>query len=81
MISENDLKAIFGRALRKARKDKDLTQEELAAEANMDRSYVSLLERGINQPSFIIIYKICDGLDLDLNELMVYVDKELSTAR
>lgn len=41
----------FGKALREVRKEKSYTQETLAFECGLDRTYISLLERGINSPT------------------------------
>lgn len=52
----------FGRALRKRRKEAGLTQEQLALEADIQRNYVSLIERGVNQPTITIIFKLAGAL-------------------
>jgi transcriptional regulator with XRE-family HTH domain len=41
-----NIEACFGRHLRKIREEKRLSQEELAFRSNLDRTYISLLERG-----------------------------------
>jgi transcriptional regulator with XRE-family HTH domain len=52
----------FGKVLRELRKQAGLTQEQLALEADIQRNYVSLIERGINQPTITIIFKLAAGL-------------------
>ncbi len=42
---------IFGQVLRKFRTSNKLSQEKLSQECGLDRSYISLLERGLRQPS------------------------------
>jgi transcriptional regulator with XRE-family HTH domain len=59
----------FGQCLKKARIKKGLSQEKLAEAANLDRTYISLLERGKRNPSLLCIIAICKGLDLSLSEL------------
>lgn len=60
--------------LKEARVSRGLSQEALALEAGVDRSYVSQLERGIANPSLYILSKIaqvlCAKLELliDLND-------------
>jgi transcriptional regulator with XRE-family HTH domain len=52
MLGESlDPKVAFGRALRRFRKEAGLTQEQLAFEADVRRTYVSLIELGQNQPT------------------------------
>ncbi len=56
------------RALRLAR---NLSQEELAFRAGLDRTYVSQIERGIGNPSVLILIKIADTLGVEVQELLV----------
>lgn len=67
----------FGRALRYFRKDLRLSQERLAQKSGLDRSYISLLERGIRQPSLTTIFQIAQALNLPLQELVAKVEEEL----
>ena len=53
----------FGRVLRETRKAKGLSQEELAAEAEFDRTYPSLLERGMRNPTLFEILKLSVALE------------------
>ncbi|MBA6090655.1 helix-turn-helix domain-containing protein [Pseudomonas sp. 17391] len=57
-----DIGLAFGKVLRKRRKDAGLTQEQLALEADIQRNYVSLIERGLNQPTITIIFKLAGAL-------------------
>jgi DNA-binding XRE family transcriptional regulator len=41
----------FGQALREIRESKKISQERLALEGGFDRTYISLIERGINSPT------------------------------
>ena len=52
----------FGQALRHFRKKNKLSQEKLAQESSLDRSYISLLERGLRQPSLTSILKLSKAL-------------------
>ncbi len=57
------------RALRSALK---LSQEELAFRAGLDRSYMSLIERGQGNPSVLTLAKISRALGVTLGELFSY---------
>ena len=46
---------VFGQVLRKFRTTNGLSQEKLSQECGLDRSYISLLERGLRQPSLTTI--------------------------
>jgi transcriptional regulator with XRE-family HTH domain len=49
------LEQAFGRALREIRESKEVSQERLALEAGLDRTYISLIERGINNPTIRVV--------------------------
>lgn len=57
-----DIGLAFGKTLRKRRKEAGFTQEQLALEADIQRNYVSLIERGVNQPTITIIFKLARAL-------------------
>ena len=46
----------FGRVLRELRQERGLSQEALALEADLQRNYISLIERGVNQPTITTIF-------------------------
>ena len=52
----------FGQVLRDCRDKVGLSQEELAGRADVDRTYVSLLERGRRQPSLEMLFKLSRAL-------------------
>ncbi len=69
-IVNNSLLAAFGQALRAKRKEHGLSQEELAARASLDRSYVGGVERGERNVSLINLDKLARALNLTLAELL-----------
>lgn len=64
----------FGKVLRERRKRARLTQEQLALEADIQRNYVSLIERGINQPTITIIFKLAAALQCQPSALIADVE-------
>lgn len=68
----------FGRVLRRVRKHAGLSQEKLALESEIERNYVSLIERGINQPSVRIIFKLCIALELKPSQFFALVEEEMA---
>ena len=63
MTTDNrDPKVIFGQNVRSARVKKEISQEELADLAKLDRTYISGIERGIRNVSLLNIVKIADAL-------------------
>lgn len=59
-----DIKVIFGKVLREIRTQKKVSQEQLANEAGLDRSYISKLETGIYQPSMTTLFSVSEVLEI-----------------
>ena len=59
----------FGRRIQELRKQKGLTQEDLADLINVDRSYMGFVERGERNPTLSKIVKIARSLGITLSEL------------
>lgn len=66
----------FGRVLRELRQERGLSQEALALEADLQRNYISLIERGINQPTITTIFKLAAALEARPSEIIARVDNE-----
>ena len=60
----------FGQQVRKLRMRKKLSQESLAAKANIDRAFLSGIERGIENPSLFTIQAIAESLGTTVGKLM-----------
>jgi len=58
------LEKAFGQVLRESRKQASFSQEALAFECELDRTYISLLERGLRQPTLKVLFKICSALKI-----------------
>jgi transcriptional regulator with XRE-family HTH domain len=67
----------LGRAVRRLRNQASLTQEELAFEAGLERSYVSLVELAQKDPSFTTLQKIALALNFSMLELFQIYEEEL----
>jgi len=68
----------FGAALRAARKRKGVTQEQLAHAADLDRTYGSMLERGIRTPTIATVLQLAEALGLPASTL---IDETLAQLR
>jgi transcriptional regulator with XRE-family HTH domain len=60
---------VLGERIRQARKAKGLSQESLALEANIDRSYLGEVERGDQNPSFNLLCLIAKSTGTDVGTL------------
>ena len=65
----------FGRVLRKLRTAAGLTQEQLAFEAELHRNYVSMMERGVNQPTITTLIKLSKPLGSSAAEIVTQVER------
>lgn len=59
----------LGSLLRFYRLQKNFSQEKLSELTELDRTYISGLERGLRNPSFLIIKKLSDVLDINPQQL------------
>ena len=72
--------AAFGKVLRQLRQDAGLTQEELGFEADLRRTYVSILELGQQQPTLTTILKLAKALNHSAEGIVGLVEVELHLA-
>ncbi|TAN86724.1 MAG: XRE family transcriptional regulator [Gallionella sp.] len=68
----------FGKVLRRLREAAGLTQEQFGFEADLRRTYVSILELGQQQPSLTTILKIAQALNCSPGSLLDMVTEEMS---
>ena len=66
----------FGAALRRLRLSARMSQEELGLEAGVQRNFVSLIERGQNQPTIGTISKLARALRMKASELVAEAERE-----
>jgi transcriptional regulator with XRE-family HTH domain len=65
----------YGEALRALRTQRGLSQEQLARDAGLDRTYVSGIERGERNPSLTNLFRLADALKVELSELSARAEK------
>jgi len=64
-----DVRARIGWNLRRLRKERGVTQEDLATDSGIDRGYISGVERGVRNPSVSVLVRIADAIGVDVSEL------------
>jgi transcriptional regulator with XRE-family HTH domain len=62
-------RALVARNIRRLRVSRGISQEHLAVDADIDRTYVSRLERGLENPTVAVLQRIADALDVRIVEL------------
>ena len=70
--------AAFGRVLRSYRERAGLSQEELAELTDLHRTYISLLERGLNSPSLRTLVGLSRALGVTLTEMAAAFEQDLA---
>jgi transcriptional regulator with XRE-family HTH domain len=71
------ISTIFGQVLREQRLSRELSQEELALAADVDRTFVSQMERGIRQPTITTLMKLSSALGIQPSTLVNRMEKLL----
>ena len=71
----SSLEERFGQLLRELRTKKGLTQEALAIDADLDRTYISLLERGLRQPTLGTLFKISEVLGVSPSSIVKDIER------
>jgi transcriptional regulator with XRE-family HTH domain len=66
----------FGKVLRTVRKEAQMSQEQLALSAGVERNFVSLIERGINQPTIRVVFKLADALKISPARLVELTEQQ-----
>lgn len=68
---------IFGKVLRELRDGNNISQEKLAEYCDLDRTYISLLERGLRQPTITTIFKLAKALKISPSTLIEKVEQQV----
>ena len=68
---------IFGKVLREIRTENNISQEKLAELCDLDRTYISLLERGLRQPTITTIFKLARALDISPSSIIGLVENRV----
>jgi len=64
-----DIKQDFGKRIKELRKVRGISQEELAFEAGLDRTYINSIENGKRNVSLINIEKLAKALKVNIYDL------------
>ncbi len=81
MNSGKDVNTAFSEVLRELRELRGFSQEALAAKSDLDRTYISLLERGQRQPTLKSISSLANALETTLTEFARQIECRLDENR
>ncbi len=75
MKNEETLKQL-GLNIKEKRNQLGISQEQLAFQCGFDRTYISLIERGKRNPSFINLLKLSKGLNTRIEDIVANMEYE-----
>jgi transcriptional regulator with XRE-family HTH domain len=70
----------FGASLREIRKESGMSQERLALEAGFERTYVSLIERGLKSPTIRAVVRLAQALKVKPSLIVERMERLLAGA-
>jgi transcriptional regulator with XRE-family HTH domain len=65
----------IGKTLSKLRKQKDLSQEELGFRSNLDRTFISMLERNVRGAGLRTIFRLAKALEMKPHEIVKEIEE------
>lgn len=65
-----DIRKQVGLNVQRLRRELDWSQEDLALESGLHRTYISGIERGVRNPTVLVLARIADTLDVDPAQLL-----------
>ena len=66
-----DIRKRVGKNVQRLRKAKGWSQEELAFECGLHRTYISGVERGIRNPTVTVLERISVAIEIEISELFL----------
>ncbi|HYD12865.1 MAG TPA: helix-turn-helix transcriptional regulator [Allosphingosinicella sp.] len=65
-----DMRALVGSNFARVRREKGLTQEQVAERSGFSQQYLSGLERGRRNPTIVSLYELAQALEVDYLDLL-----------
>lgn len=72
-----NIEQIFGAILQTHRLNSNMSQEELAFNSELDRTYIILLERGKRKPTIITLFSLATALNVPPSQLIKELEEQL----
>lgn len=70
VVTEENINILFGKKIKEIRTSLGVSQEEFGFMLGLHRTYIGQIERAEKNASIKTLAKICDGLKIDLKELL-----------
>jgi transcriptional regulator with XRE-family HTH domain len=69
---------VLGSLVRQHRENLGISQEELATRSNLDRTYISGIERGIRNPSLTALVSLANGMNINVSDLLEGLENKVN---
>ena len=66
---------MLGAELKRAREEADLSQEEVAHRAHIDRSYLSQLENDKKSPTLDLLFRVCEAIGVKTSTIVARIER------
>jgi transcriptional regulator with XRE-family HTH domain len=76
-VEKNKQAVAFGGVLKELRREAEMSQDALAERADLERTFISFLERGERQPTISTILALAAALGIDADEMVRLTVKRL----
>ena len=70
--------AVIGKVIQEMRESKGLSQEVFSGLADIGRTHLSAIERGVRKPTLETLFKIADALNIPASMIIQEIEKELT---
>ncbi|MDJ0517086.1 MAG: helix-turn-helix transcriptional regulator [Trichodesmium sp. MO_231.B1] len=74
--SKSKILNALGRLIKQRRMELGISQEELGFRSNLDRTYISGLERGVRNPSLTALVSLAAGMGISVSEFIDNLEAE-----
>jgi transcriptional regulator with XRE-family HTH domain len=79
--SRSKILRALGYLVKQRRTALGISQEELGLRANLDRTYISGLERGVRNPSLTALVSLASGLGITISDLLNQLENEVGNIK
>lgn len=73
-----NIELFFAKVLKSTRISRKMSQEELAFRSNLDRTYISMLERGIHQPTLTTLFALSKALNIKPSDMIKLIEFDMN---
>lgn len=68
---------IVGDVISEFRREKGISQEVLSGLADIGRTHLSAIERGVRKPTLETLYRIATALDVKMSDIIIEIEKRI----